>query len=327
MGQSVGQTKLARNKLKAIQIKAAAETGKLHDGGGLMLVRSHGSGRWLYRYSFLGRRRDMGPGSQEVVSLSQAPKARDKWEEVLASGDDPISKRDEERENSRRALQMSDPTLKAMIDIVFEARKATLRGEGASGRWKSPLSTHIVPKLGNKRMSKITAIDLRDALSPIWRTKHPTAKKAAERLHIVFDEAEAIDVNCDPKTVRQATRMLGKVNHVVAHIKATPWRDIPSLYQSIPNNGGSGTCLRWMILLLVRSHGSRGARFSEIDENVWTVPAERMKGTLSTVANFRVPLPASAVGIVQQQLQLGGEFLFPGNGNSFLSDQSLHKLL
>lgn len=76
-------------KLFNASIKAAPD-GKLQDGRGLILVKTGETGRWVFRYSYLGRRREMGLGSWPVVTLAEARKQRDRWATVLASGEDPI---------------------------------------------------------------------------------------------------------------------------------------------------------------------------------------------------------------------------------------------
>ena len=67
-----------RNKLTAIQVRKAGD-GKFEDGGGLRLVRKNGVGKWVFRFSHLGRRREMGIGSQADLSLAEARARRDKW--------------------------------------------------------------------------------------------------------------------------------------------------------------------------------------------------------------------------------------------------------
>ena len=66
----------ARNKLTAMQIKKAGP-GTYQDGGGLSLKKTETSGKWIYRYSISGRRRDMGLGTLADVSLSEARQQRD----------------------------------------------------------------------------------------------------------------------------------------------------------------------------------------------------------------------------------------------------------
>ncbi|WP_245818939.1 Arm DNA-binding domain-containing protein [Marivita hallyeonensis] len=84
-----------KNTLTAIAIKKAGD-GKLFDGGGLTLVKKNGSGKWVYRYTHLGKRREMGLGAWPTVGLADVRTARDGWAQVLASGRDPITVRSDQ---------------------------------------------------------------------------------------------------------------------------------------------------------------------------------------------------------------------------------------
>lgn len=314
-------------RLKQVQIKNAGD-GKLFDGGGLTLVKRGAGGKWVYRYSHLGKRREMGLGRWPDVSLADARKSRDRWAAELAAGRDPLSVRGAEQDAEKQARDRADPSFAEMVGVVFDARKDGLRGGGKRGRWRSPLDLHVVSKIGGKRISQITQRDIYNALKPIWRTKHPTAIKAFNRTRIVFREARLMGFECDPFTVEAAERMLGEVHHMPEHIPATPWQDIPALYAKLPKTTASGLCLRWMILTLVRADGCRGARVSEVEDGIWTVPAERMKGKVGRVRDFRVPLPDPALAIAEDARQAGHDLLFPGlRGGNPITDRALEKYL
>lgn len=318
---------MPKNTLTALGVKAAPD-GKLFDGAGITLVKKDGRGKWVYRYSHLKKRREMGLGSYPDLSLSDARKARDKWQGVLAQGLDPIDQRAELQAAQVAERDKSDPTFEEIARTVFEAKKAGLRGDGTRGRWLSPLVMHVFPKMGRKRMSEIHQSDIHDTLKPIWKAKPPTAKKAIERIGIVFKQARLMGMDCDPFTVEAAQHMLGVVIHKPKHISATPWQEVPALYQRLDSLAGSALCLRWMMLTLVRSTGCRGARFDEIENGVWTVPADRMKGSEAGATSFRVPLCEQALEIAGICGETSGDFLFPSDrGGKGLSDNAIHKTL
>lgn len=315
-----------KHRLTVVGIKNAAD-GKLYDGAGLILIKDGSGGKWVYRYSHLGRRRDMGLGPYPTLSLAQARSIRDEWANVLAQGGDPIDERNRRQEEEVAARSKLDPTFKEAVDLTFEARKDGLRGDGKRGRWMSPLTLYVIPKIGNKKVSAISQEDIRRAIAPIWRKKHPTAQKAIQRTRIVFEYARLMGVECDPFTVDAARHLLGVVHHRVEHQRSTPWQDIPELYARLSDEGSSASCIRWAILTLVRSHGCRGARFDEIKGDVWTVPAERVKGSVSTVRDFRVPLSQPALEIARRAAEYSGEFLFPSYRKGHITDQALTKML
>ncbi len=317
-----------KNKMTAMQIRKT-ESGVLQDGGGLSLKKTAAGGRWNYRYSFAGKRRDMGLGSLSDVSLAEARQARDRWASALLDGKDPISERERVRAVEKAEMTRHDPTLSDLVDVVFEAKKEGLRGGGANGRWRSPIDLHVLPKIGHMPISTIHQTDIQRALSPIWRKKHPTAEKAIQRLAIIFRQARLSGLDVDPFTVEAAKHMLGEVRHTPVPITATRWQDIPDLYERLEGNAPSRLALRLMILTTVRSTALRAATFDEIEGDVWTVPAERMKGAEGRVSDFRVPLSTAALRIISVcEEYRTSKFLFPSShANKSISDVAIHKTM
>jgi PAS domain-containing protein len=170
-------------QLTAVAIRKAGP-GRLGDGRGLELQKGEGAGKWVWRYSFAGKRRQMGLGTWPDVSLADARAQRDKWALMLAQGRDPITERRAAIEAARAEMERDDPTLETLARDVLDARKATLRREGKAGRWLSPLERHVFPKIGRKPISAVRRHDIKAALDGIWRSRHPTATKAIQRLRI-----------------------------------------------------------------------------------------------------------------------------------------------
>lgn len=277
----------------------------------MILDKSATGGKWIYRYSFAGRRREMGLGNLSDVSLAEARRARDKWAALILTGKDPISERDRIRAEEEEALNRRDPTLAELVELTFEAKKATLRGAGERGRWLSPLALYILPKLGQRRISTVTQNDIRAALAPIWRKMHPTAEKAIHRTRAAFRMGKLMGLPCDPFTVDAAQHMLGEVTRSAKPMPATAWQDVPALWTALDNLSPSYQALRFGLLTVVRTEGVIGARFDEIKDDVWTVPEERMKGKEGQARPFRVPLSQPALEIVEVSRAVGSSYLFP----------------
>lgn len=301
-----------KNRLTMIGLKAS--TGKVvQDGGGLMLNRTEAGGTWVYRYSLAGRRRDMGLGKYPDISLAVARRERDKWQAVLVDGTDPISERKRRAEEELRSINAQGPTLEELVASVFESRRASMRGNGERGRWMSPLAIHVLPRLGKRRVVDLTQADIKDVLSPIWRKKPVTAQRIVQRLSIVFTSGKLSGLAVDPFTIQAASHLLGAVPREVQPIPATPWQDIPGLFRRLGENPTvSNLCLQLIILTAVRGDAARGAKFSEIDGDVWTVPKDRIKGREGKVSDFRVPLTPAALVVVEacRDTSVGG-YLFP----------------
>lgn len=318
----------AKNRLTAVQVRTAGD-GVHIDGGGLMLVRKNGRGKWVYRFSIHGRRRDMGLGTQDDLTLADARKARDQWEAEVREGRDPIIVRQAQRDEAAAASRAYDPTFAEAVDTAFEAREDTLKRGGKAGRWRSPLDLYMIPAIGRTRVSNLSQAHIQDALKPIWKTKHPTALKASRRTRIALRHARMGGAACNEEIVDQAVTLLGDVDHVETHIEATPWSELPDLYERLGEGTSVKAALRFAILTLVRSDAVRGARFSEIEGNVWTVPAERVKANVKKAHEFRVPLSSEAqriVGLCRDRAV--DDFLFPGmREGRRISDQALTKHL
>ncbi|WP_412507545.1 tyrosine-type recombinase/integrase [Roseovarius sp. SYSU LYC5161] len=319
-----------KNILTAVQVRKA-RPGRHQDGGGLILHKTEHGGRWLWRYSFGGRRREMGLGGLDAITLAQARAARDKWAAVLAHGRDPISERDREIDAQRAEMQQDEPTFAEVAEMVFEARKAGLREDGKRGRWWSPLRLHVIPKIGSMSITRIHQRDLHKALAPIWQSKHPTAEKALQRTGIVMRQARFMGYDVDPFLVEAARHMLGEVRHETAPITATPWQDMPALWRRLDGYGYSVLCLKFVILTVMRPGAVRWARFSEIDaaNAVWTVPADRMKAREGKARPFRVPLTDASLEVVARCKEAAStDLLFPSyKPENAITDVALSKAL
>ncbi|GGH32477.1 protein of unknown function [Cribrihabitans marinus] len=317
------------NKLTAAQIKSSSAGSVLQDGGGLILRRSAGGGRWTYRYQFQGRRRDMGIGSFPDMPLAEARKQRARWAEALERGLDPISERQREQEAAIVEHGRDDPSFEEVTGIVFEAIKGRLKGDGRSGRWLSPLKIHVIPKIGRRPISTIHQRDIHDTLAPIWRTKHETADKALYRARKVFEMARLMGYSVDPFVCDAARHMLGHVAYQQQPIRSTPWQDIPDLFARLDQPHPSYLALRFTILTAARGMPIRGARFDEIDGDVWTIPAERMKGLRGKVSDFRIPLSTAAQEVVDAcRSNARNDYLFPSpRAQSGVSDVAMTKAL
>lgn len=312
------------NRLSSAFVRNAP-IGKHCDGRGLWLIkRKDGGAQWMFRFAIHGRRREMGLGSFQDVSLSAARSATEQWRAVVASGRDPIK----ERERQARLEARSDTTLRVIALAAFEARKAELKGDGKAGRWFSPLELHILPKLGAVPVQEIDQRDIVNVLAQIWHTKADTARKALNRLNIVFQYAAALGLNVDLQAVAKAKALLGKTRHKTKHIPSLSWQETPLFYSSLSEPSPSNLALRIIILTGSRSLPVRKMRLEEIDGNIWTIPAENMKGRRGATNDFRVPLSDEALRIIELAKPFARDgFLFPNTRKGPLSDMTLSRLM
>ena len=272
-----------------------APAGKLFDGGNLVLVkRSKESGKWVLRYTWGGRRKDMGLGGWPAVSLAIAREQARIARDDLGSGNDPIRER-RRREKSKLAGTM---TFADCAKQKFESAKPTLKD---ADRWWSSVKIHALPILGQLPVADVDQHDVVDALRPIWRTKYPTAEKVAGRINLIIEYGAALGLDTDIMAVGKAHLILGKPDHKVEHIVATPWKQLPTLYSRIntKDHGVPGLLLRMLILTAgTRTAEVRRARWENFDVETASLIVPPADNKLSDMR--RVPLSTHAVQLLEE---------------------------
>ncbi|KUJ78104.1 integrase [Ruegeria marisrubri] len=313
-----------KHKLSSAELKAKPP-GKYSDGDGLWFhKRPDGGAQWFLRYTLFGRRHEMGLGSFPAVSLKAARQEAEKWQAVVRDGKDAIKERERQNREAERNLNI----LADIAKDAFESRKAELKGDGKAGRWFSPLELHVLPKLGKMPVSQIDQRDIRDTLAPIWHTKADTARKAMNRLSICMRHAAALGLDVDLQATDKAKALLGKQRHTATNIPALPWQDVPAFYQSLDGGSVTELALRLLILTAVRSFPLRNIHLDQIDGDIWTIPAEAMKGRKGATSDFRVPLSQEAQKVIAEATPLARNgFLFPGVRKGVVSDMTMSKFM
>ncbi|WP_375657354.1 tyrosine-type recombinase/integrase [Bartonella sp. CM120XJJH] len=313
------------NRLNARAV-ATLGAGKYNDGAGLLLhKRKDGGAQWIYRYTIHGRRREMGLGALRNVSLKKARELANQWRSVLHEGRDPIKERDKQKREAISNLHY----LKDIALDAFESRKAELKGDGKDGNWFLPLRLHILPKLGCLPVSEITQTEIRNVLAPIWHTKAGTARRALIRLNLCLKHAAALGLDVDLQAVTKAQALLGKQRHKIKNLPAMDWKDVPAFYKKLCQTATlTQLALRLLILTGVRSHPLRYMREDQIEGDIWTIPAESMKGKRDATTEFRVPLSTEALKIIEQARCISkSNFIFSFSSRAPISPMVMSKYM
>ena len=159
-----------------------AKAGKYSDGGNLYLIVSPtGAPKWVLRFTWRGKAREMGLGTPATVALADAREKAARARRMVAQGIDPIHER-------KRAGGV--PTFGEMADQVRESLSAGFRNEKHRVQWKSSLATYAAP-LKDKAVDTIATDDVIEVLRPIWTTKAETASRVRGRIEKVLDAAKA----------------------------------------------------------------------------------------------------------------------------------------
>ena len=315
-GQLGGQVKLTAKFVESI-----TAPGKYYDGNGVFLqVKPSGSKKWLQRYTINGRRREIGLGSAKLVSLAKVRKKAFNNLLLVGEGQDPI----EEKRHSSAIPSFEDAARRVHADHL-----PSWRNPKHAAQFISTLETYAFPYIGKKLINDINSSHILQVLSPIWMTKEETAKRVRQRISTVMQWCIAKRwCSIDPAD-RTITTALPRQSNKVKHRKSISYDAVSDFINTIQkSNAGFSTklAIEFLILTAARSGEVRYACWSEVNGNIWSIPAERMK---SGVAH-RVPLSKRCIQILTEAktINLGSKFIFEGTRtNKPLSENTFNKLM
>ena len=297
--------------------------GKYGDGNGLMLVvEPSGSKRWVQRVVINGKRRDIGHGSLQLVSLKEAREKALAARKLAREGGDPLSER-------RRDQGIA--TFEQLARKVHEFKLPTWKNAKHGDQWLNTLQTYVFPKLGDRKVSDITKSDVLSVLEPIWTTKHETASRVRQRMGEVFKRAIAEDWRQDNPADLVKDVLQRKGRGSVEHYKALDYNLVSQFIAELRQRKAwpvTKLAYEFLILTALRTGEVRGALWSEVDleKAEWFIPGERMKAK----ADHRVPLTPRMLEILtaaKDYAAAGGALVFPSQrGDRMLSDNTFRKL-
>jgi integrase len=286
------------SKLSARRVETIKEPGFYGDGEGLYLaVKASGSKSWILRTVIRGKRRDLGVGPSDLVSLAEAREKARAWRKVAREGGDPFASRNA----GKTTFEEATAEYHSLVSQSF-------RSEKHAAQWMAGMKKHVFPAFGDRMINTIGVVDVRRALEPIWMSKHETARKIKQRTEAVFDWARA-EGHYEPENpARGIKRALKPQQRNPTHLAALPWSDLPAFYKSLNERDGvTARTLQFIILTAVRSGEAREARWDEFKGNLWTIPAQRMK----TGRPHIVPLAPEALRILEQMRGLDPVYVVP----------------
>lgn len=298
-------------KLTVKGVAAAKEPGLFGDGGGLYLrIGPTGAKSWAFRSVIRGKRRELGLGSVDLVTLAEARERAAAFRKVARDGGDPDADRKAAAEAVRKAEEQALMTFEAAAKTVYDALLPTWKNAKHTENWWASIETLALPHFGAKPIHTLTSADILKALSPVWTTTPETAKRLRQRLTAIFDWAKGAGHYAGDNPVEGVERSLPMVKRDKGHFAAMDWRDVPAFMADLSyREGVSARCLEFAILTAVRSGEARGATWAEINwkEGAWLIPGERMKRGLP----HRVPLSQAALEVLERAKGLDPVLVFP----------------
>ena len=306
-------------ELNSLQVRQQNKPGRYRAGDNLWLqvtATRDGGGitkSWLLRYVIDGKEHWMGLGSLKLFSLQDARTRAKRHLQMLADGIDPLEARREQRD-ARRAEANGRITFKDAAKRFLELHSPHWKNLKHREQWANTLRDYAYPTLGSRPVSAIDGAIITETLASIWTAKPETASRVKQRIERIAQWVR----DGMPLPTQGASKR-------VKHHPALPFAEIPAFMAKLRTKHSlSAKALEFTILTAARTNETIGARWDEIDGDVWTVPAERMKGK----RQHRVPLSRRARAVLDGLPRDDSGFIFPGlKTGKHMSNMSMLKLL
>ena len=315
---------LSANDIRRIYSSAPNSTRHAVGGvSGLELQKSvSGSCSWVLRTLVNGKRREIGVGGFPSVSLGEAREDARRLKSDIRSGIDPIAQRSHARLEAKR-LKSLEATFGEAMEKFLAIKLEEFKNPKHQKQWKQTLNKYASSLL-SLRVSEINHDDLMKVLEPIWLTKTETANRVRGRIEKIIDWA----IFHGHRTEANPARWKGHLELALqtpSKIKKT--KHHPALQLSQASNwyhdlrqrtGISPLALEFCALTAARSGEIRGAKWGEIEDELWIIPADRTKNG----KEHRIPLSLRAIKILKT-IERSSEFIFPNSKDGELSDAAL----
>jgi integrase len=303
------------NRLSPLRVQKLKRKGLHADGGGLYLrVSESGTKAWMFRYGLNGKLRDMGLGPLHTISLPRARELARECRELRLQGIDPITHRRASLA-ARRASAAKATTFRQCADAFIASHESGWRNASHRSQWVNTLAQHVHPTLGGLSVADIDTALVMKTIEPIWKTIPETASRVRGRIEAILDWAKVSGYRMG----ENPARWRGHLDHLlparakvarVRHHAALPYAEIGAFMATLRQDSSVGArALEFTILTAARTGEALGATWEEFDAEVWTIPAERMKGG----REHRVPLSDPMLALLRQMRGVRtNDFVFPG---------------
>lgn len=281
---------------------------KKFDGEGLYLwITPQGSKLWRQAYRWGGKEQTISWGPYPQVSLSEARARRDEAKRQLRDGINPRA--------ADAPAKPSAPTFSACAGLYWASRKdCTPKYIDNATR---ALDAYLVPALGDRPVDAITRNDLLAELRKVDDAgKHVYVRKIRLWADAVFEWARA-NGHCEHNPAAEIDPKRAFATAKVEHFAALEPREMPQLFERLAFEDPqqqSVLALRMLAYTWVRTTELRQMRWQEIEDDVWRIPAGKMKRARDHV----IPLSRQALELIEvmRQRKRGSDYVFRGESRN-----------
>jgi len=313
----------------AQNLKKAGRYTDSHTKGLQLLIKPSGTKYWLLRFAFNGKRHELGIGSFPVLKPKDARLIAQEARIEIAKGHNPLASKNALKAQ-RLALESKKTIFRDFALTCIEDKQSEWSSDKHAAQWIYSLEKFAFPVIGDMALDEIDTDDILKILTPIWKSKTETASRLRGRLEWILAAActRKLRVGMNPALWRghlQTILPAPKKMVEVRHHPALAYRALPEFLIHLRNTDGvAALALEFTILNVSRTGEVLGGLRSEIDGDIWTISANRMKAR----KEHRVPLTSRSLEIlaIAKAIDEDSQYLFSRNGKP-LSNMAMPMLL
>jgi integrase len=298
------------------------------DTRGLHLwVKAENQKYWIFRYSIQGKRFDTSLGRFPEISLAEAREKVLKLRRQIINGINP-NEATKAHKASQLKAQKQSISFREFAENYIERMSPQWSSRVHEYQWLHTINSFANPIIGSITLEDITTQHVLEILTPIWTTKNETARRLRGRIEKIISAAttQGLRTSSNPATWKgHLDNLLPQIRTSTKHHEAMPYKEVPAYFYKLTTiNTLTSLALQFTILNASRTGEVIYALRNEVLEDIWTIPAKRMKAK----REHHVPLCAKSLEIIgmAKKLDETGDFIFCNNGRG-LSNMTMLKLI
>lgn len=256
---------------------------------------------WIFRFSSNGKQHNISLGSYPKVSISEARINAQRARDELDHGINPLFQRKKVKAAIITAQTIKQTSFHEFALDCLNKKRLEWSNTKHAKQWLYTLEEFAFPIIGDLPIEQVNMDHILRILTPIWANKTETASRLRGRLEWILAAATTLRLRegINPamwrghlQTILPAPKKITKTKH----FKALSYRKIPELLRQLQQICSIGSlALEFTILNASRSGEVFGGLREEVNDGIWTIPAERMKAQ----KEHRVPLCLRSLEILK----------------------------
>lgn len=270
---------------------------------------------WIFRYTLNGKRVGVSLGAYPEIGLKAA---RQRAVEARHKVNQDICPALEKKMANSPIQEAKTPKFADFALEYIETMRPKWRNQKHADQWVSTIKTYAIPIIGDMRLDEIDTPHIQEVLMPIWLKIPESSSRLRGRIEKILSAAitHKHRQGSNPAVWKGHLENLFPAHQKsFKHHEALPFDELPEFMNNLKEiDVISALALQFTILNASRTgevlHGKR----VELDGDIWTIPANRMKAK----QEHQVPLCKRSLELLEiaQHLDPDSDYLFSNKGKS-----------